>query len=231
MMKRTLTILSILLLSSFLSAAQTTVSTITKKISAYKYGVSDPFAEKQDPELQFRLLDANNTEKTGTLFLLDATDVDKNVLLCYYVISGNMQTCSLSIGFTPLQVKDSQNNVEYTITVIPGKTKINNIQLPYAVEHEDSNGANHSFAYTTTEPESQSITITNHETNSIVYSNLNIGCEITPSLSGYPKNGVIDHWIREGAIKISIPSTKSNGSDNFTDGTYESTMTFTFEGS
>lgn len=230
MMKRTLTILSILLLSSILSAAQTTVSTITKKISAYKYGVSDPFAEKQDPELQFRLLDANNTEKTGTLFLLDATDVDKNVLLCSYVISGNMQTCSLSIGFTPLQVKDSQNYVEYTITVIPGKTKINNIQLPYTVEHVNKTNT-YSFAYTTTEPASQSITITNNATNSIVFSSLDIGCEITPSLSGYPKNGVIDHWIREGAIKISIPSTRSDGSDNFTDGTYESTMTFTFGGS
>lgn len=230
MMKRTLTILSILLLSSFLSAAQTTVSTITKKISAYKYGVSDPFAETQDPELQFRLLDTNNTEKTGTLFLLDATDVDKNVLLCSYVISGNMQTCSLSIGFTPLQVKDSQNYVEYTITVIPGKTKINNIQLPYTVEHVNKTNT-YSFAYTTTEPASQSITITNNTTNSIVFSSLDIGCEITPSLSGYPKNGVIDHWIREGAIKISIPSTRSDGSDNFTDGTYESTMTFTFGGS
>lgn len=226
-MRRTHFLTLLLLLSLLPVSAKTTVETLSKKISAYKYEVSNLFADNQVKQFQFRLLDAFDQEKNSAVpFLLDSTDIGKTQTLCSYIISGNLMKCKVSIDFTPLKADSSY--VEYQITVTPLSTKMGNSKFTSGstipIVHANGN-TDYTFSYSSTEPSAQTATITDQKVT--IPLSFSIACTLSPSLSGYPKDGVIDHWTREGTIAINVPVTKTDGSDNATAGTYQANMTFT----
>lgn len=223
-MKKTILILTLILISlTSLFSAPNVVNSIAQNISAYKYSTDDIFLNAT-PTINFELRSpANVTIAEDSDIVIPVTAVDNETKVFNYVLSGNEKS-PISVKFTFNPLSAVTKIVNYNVRIEPTTETIANQNFKNAtVKVGHLNGADsYLFSYKSTSPTEQSISLKKNAVSTVI--NYTTTTNITPSLPFNANYATIDHWVRQGAVYITIPSSSNT---NIQQGRYSGDLVIT----
>jgi len=223
-MKKTILLLtSILIAITSLFSAPSVVNSIAQNISAYKYSTDDIFINTT-PTINFELRSpANVTIAEDSDIVIPVTAVDNETKIFNYILSGNDKS-PISVKFTFNPLSAVTKIVNYNVRIEPTTETIANQNFKNAtVKVGHLNGAdNYLFSYKSTSPTEQSISLKKNAVSTVI--NYTTTTNITPSLPFNANYATIDHWVRQGAVYITIPSSSNT---NIQQGRYSGDLVIT----
>ena len=208
-MKKTILLLTFLLIFlTSLFSAPSVVNSISQNISAYKYSTDNIFFETT-PTINFELRSpANVTIAENSDIVIPVTAVDNEIKVFNYVLSGNDKS-PISVKFTFNPLKADKKIINYNVRIAPTTETIANQNFKNAtVKVGHLNGSDsYLFSYKSVSPTEQTISLKKNTTSTVI--NYTTTINTTPSLPFNVNHAIIDHWVRQGSVYITIPSSSN----------------------
>ena len=223
MQKTILLLTSILIAITSLFSAPSVVNSIAQNISAYKYSTDDIFINTT-PTINFELRSpANVTIAEDSDIVIPVTAVDNETKIFNYILSGNDKS-PISVKFTFNPLIAVTKIVNYNVRIEPTTETIANQNFKNAtVKVGHLNGSDsYLFSYNSASPSEQSLSLKKNAASTVI--NYTTTINITPSLPFNVNYATIDHWVRQGAVYITIPSSSNT---NIQQGRYSGDLVIT----